>query len=42
MGRNQFYKKEMTLDRGLHHLQSRVIPVHSYYLTSLVTSLSAG
>jgi hypothetical protein len=32
-------KKEMTLDCSMV-LQSRVIPVRSYYLTSLATSLS--
>jgi len=29
-------KKEMTLDCRISALQSRVISVHSYYLTSLV------
>ena len=38
------HKKEMTLDCSFFSnflLQSRVISVHSYYLTSLVTSISA-
>ena len=35
-------KKEMTLDCGDSPLQSRVISVHSYYLTSLVNLSFCG